>query len=112
MLKMTIFPYLIMLNMTACISKICMETYIFYNQLPKKKKTNYKTGMKTQQLIAKEINGHRNADKRANSFWQFLHFFPRNSSCFTMLADRLKVPIALTQFCPSWNLLDISVVYK
>ena len=22
------------------------------------------------------VNGHRNADKRANSFWQFLHFFP------------------------------------
>ena len=21
------------------------------------------------------LNGHRNADKRANSFWQFLHFF-------------------------------------
>ena len=28
------------------------------------------------------LNGHRNADKRANSFLQFLHFFPRNSSCF------------------------------
>ena len=28
------------------------------------------------------LNGHRNADKRANSFWQFLHFFPQNSSCF------------------------------
>ena len=26
-------------------------------------------------LVSSVFNGHRNADKRANSFWQFLHFF-------------------------------------
>ena len=57
----------------------------------------------------KTFNGHRNADKRANSFWQFLHFFHGTPRVFTMLADRQRVPIALTQFCPCWNLLDISV---
>ena len=36
------------------------------------------------------FNGHRNADKRANSFWQFLHFFPRNSSCFYYVGRQTK----------------------
>ena len=36
------------------------------------------------------LNGHRNADKRANSFWQFLHFFSRNSSCFYYVGRQTK----------------------
>ena len=46
---------------------------------------------------------------RFDSFCIFFHGTPR---VFTMLADRQRVPIALTQFCLCWNLLDISVVYK
>ena len=30
------------------------------------------------------LNGHRNADKRANSFWQFLHFFPTEFLVFLL----------------------------
>ena len=50
------------------------------------------------------LNGHRNADKRANSFSQFLHSFPRNSSCLyyvgreTKCADCLDPVLSVLKF--------------
>ena len=38
----------------------------------------------------KWLNGHRYADKRANSYWRFLHVFPRNSSRFYNVGRQAK----------------------
>ena len=58
-------------------------------------------------MHAFELNGHRNADKRDNSFWQFLHFFSTELLVFLLCRQTGK------EFRLPWpSFVRVEIYYK